>query len=97
MFLQKAKITYKIIKGLAPEYLHEMFHTQSDMLDGTLNVTLRSVTNEALFVPRPKIEQFKGSLSYSGAIIWNSIPQHIRNASSIHVFADHCALWMKNQ
>ncbi len=42
VFLQKAKIMYKIIKGLAPEYLHEMFHTQSDMLEGTLNVTLRS-------------------------------------------------------
>ncbi len=96
VFLQKAKIMYKTLNHLVPGYLSEMFHMQSDILENT-NVTLRSVTNEAMFVPRPKIEQFKGSLSYSGAIIWNSIPLDIRNATSINVFTNRCLSWMKTQ
>ncbi len=56
-----------------------------------------SATNEAVHVPRPKTEIFKGSLSYSGAIIWNSIPLHIRNANSIDVFTANCSAWMKSQ
>ncbi len=86
---------YKLLNGLAPCYLGDMYIMQSH-LDNT-NATLRSVTNQALHVPRPRTELFKGSLSYSGAIIWNSIPLHIRNVSTINLFTDRCLSWMKGR
>ncbi len=96
VFLQKAKMMYKTLNRLVPEYLSEMFEMQSNTQTNR-SITLRSATNEAVHVPRPKTEIFKGSLSYSGAIIWNSIPLHIRNANSIAVFTANCSAWMKSK
>ena len=35
------------------------------------------------------------SLTYSGAIIWNSIPLEIKNSSSLNIFVNKCKAWMK--
>ena len=43
------------------------------------------------FIPKPSIR-----LSYSGALIWNSIPIDIKNATSIHSFVNKCSAWMRN-
>lgn len=98
VFLQKAKIMYKIRHNLAPDYLSELFHMHSNFLESTNNtMTLRSVTSKCMHVPRPKTEMFKGSLSYSGTIIWNSIPLNVRNLNSLTCFANQCLKWMKDQ
>ena len=39
---------------------------------------------------------FKNSLSYSGTLIWNSIPLEIRNANTIGDFVKKCITWMKD-
>ncbi len=97
VFLQKAKVMYKITNNLSPDYLTEMFHMQSNFLENTnTNITLRSVSNNNMHVPRPRIEMFKGSLSYSGALIWNSIPLNIRNSTSLTSFTNNCVKWMKD-
>ena len=95
IFLSKAKLMYKIQNNLAPAYLNEMFL----MRDITLNNTafnLRSVTIKNLLVPQAKSNLFKGSLSYSGVIVWNSIPVSIKNSSSLTVFVKRCTEWMKH-
>ena len=95
IFLSKAKLMYKIQNNLAPAYLNDMFL----MLDITLNNTasnLRSVTNKNLLVPKAKCNLFKGSLSYSGVIVWNSIPVSFKNSSSLTVFVKRCTEWMKH-
>ena len=46
-------------------------------LDNTAS-NLRSVTHKNYLLPQPKCNLFKGSLSYSGVVVWNSIPIDIR-------------------
>ena len=38
---------------------------------------------------------FKNSLSYSGALIWNSIPAEIKSVTTINSFVNKCLEWTK--
>ena len=49
-------------------------------------MTLRSDSNKNFKTPKPKSNMFKNSLSYSGTLIWNSIPLEIRNVNTIGDF-----------
>ena len=71
--LYKSKIMYKVYNNLAPSYLQELFH----MIDVNLNniaSNLRSVVQNNFIVPKTKCNLFKFSLTFSGVIVWNSIP-----------------------
>ena len=49
-------------------------------------MNLRSDSNKKFKTPKPKLNMFKNSLSYSGTLIWNSIPLEIRNVNTIGDF-----------
>ena len=69
------------------------------MRDTTLNNTaadLRSVASKNFIVPQAKCNLFKGSLSYSGVIVWNSIPVSIKDSSSLPIFIKKCTEWIKH-
>ena len=71
---------YKIANNTAPIYLTGLFQMKGN--DSYLNnshLNLRSMSNENFLRPNPKISLFKNSLSYSGALVWNSIPLWIKN------------------
>ena len=89
VFLTKAKIMYTIYNNLAPGYLHEIVN-----LDSTLS-NLRSVANKHYVLPQAKRNLFKGDLSFSGVLIWNSLPLDIKNSTSLNVFSKRCAEWNK--
>ena len=93
IFLSKAKIMYKIHNNLAPSYLNEMFLMRDANLDNTTS-NLRSVANKNFVVPLAKCNLFKGSLTYSGVIIWNSIPVSIKDSSSLQIFVNRCTEWL---
>lgn len=95
VFLQKAKVMYKVANNIAPEYLIDLFQMRAVNSDDTLS-NLRSVTNRNFLIPKPKIGLFKNSLSYSGAVVWNSIPIQIKNQSSLKSFSTECISWMKS-
>ena len=38
---------------------------------------------------------FKGSLSFSGVLVWNSIPLDIKNSTSLQMFSKRCSEWIK--
>ena len=76
VFLNKAKMMYKIANNIAPSYVINLFQMRNSS-DDTIS-SLRSVTNRNFLIPKPKLNLFKNSLSYSGAIIWNSIPLEIK-------------------
>ena len=95
IFLRKAKLMYKIQNNLAPACLNEMFLMRDITLDNTAS-NLRSVASKNLLVPQAKCNIFKGSLSYSGVMVWNSIPVSIKNSSSLPVFVNKCTEWMKH-
>ena len=73
IFINKAKLMYKIANDIAPIYLTELFQ----MRDGSNTFNLRSVSNKTFTIPKPKLSIFKRSLSYSGVLVWNSIPKEI--------------------
>ena len=93
VFLNKAKMMYKIAYNIAPSYLINLLQMRN-VSDDTIS-SLRSVANKNFLVPKPKLNLFKNSLTYSGAIIWNSIPLEIKNSSSLNIFVNKCKAWMK--
>ena len=93
VFLNKAKMMYKIANNIAPSYLINLFQMRNSS-DDTIS-SLRSVTNRNFLIPKPKLNLFKNSLSYSGAIIWNSIPLEIKNSNSLNMFVNKCKAWLK--
>ena len=95
VFLSKAKIMYKVYNNLAPGYLIELFQMREGRLDSTLS-NLRSVANKNYVLPQAKCNLFKGSLSFSGVVIWNSIPLEIKQSSSLNIFSKRCSEWIKS-
>ena len=96
VFIHKAKVMYKIANNAAPIYLTELFQMRGN--DSYLNnshLNLRSTSNKNFLIPEPKISLFKNSLSYSGSLVWNSIPLWIKNSSTMESFTMNCLQWMK--
>ena len=91
VFLNKAKIVYKIANNMVPKYVCELFERRFESI---INTTPRSASNENFVIPRPKLSIFKESLSYSGSVIWNSIPREIKNSSSLNCFTNKVLQWM---
>ena len=59
--------------------------------------TLRSTADNLLYIPKPNIEHYRNSLAYSGSKIWNSIPNHLRNAVSLQQFRKGYLEWAATQ
>lgn len=95
VFLNKAKIMYKVYNNIAPIYLHELFQMRDVNLNNTAS-NLRSVAHKNYLLPQAKCSLFKGSLSYSGVAVWNSIPVDIKSASSLQSFVKRCTEWIKS-
>ena len=77
---QKSLLMYKILKGIAPGYLRELFtHVNEDN-----EYNLRS-SDINVKIPQPYTEYLKRSLSYDGAALWNSLPNSIQNVYSTDI------------
>ena len=59
VFLQKAKIMYKIANNIAPEYLSDLFQMRNANDTGS---NLRSVSNKNFVIPKPNNNLFKRSI-----------------------------------
>ena len=94
LFLNKAKIMYRVVNNMIPSYVCDMFQRRSDSI---INTTLRSVSNENFVIPKPTLSIFKESLSYSGAVIWNNIPYEVKNSPSQNCFVHNVLQWMNGQ
>ena len=77
LLFNKGLVMYKIWNKSLPRYLCQHF-IQSDPQYTTsrLNFT----------VPRPRIDIFKTSLSFSGAHFWNSLPNPVKQARTLSLF-----------
>ena len=73
--LNKAVFMYKTVNNLAPEYL-DIYVKKATFRYGSTN----------LIIPPTRIDLYKSSLSFSGSLLWNSIPKHIRNKSTVSGF-----------
>ena len=83
--LKTATMVYKYFNGLAPEYLKSMFTDRSS----TTTYSLRNCEGK-LAVPLPRTNFLKNSFSYSGAVLWNSLPTNLRQAQTLSSFKSGC-------
>lgn len=93
VFVNKAKIMYKVANSLIPQYIIDLFQLRADSLPDT---ALRSVTNHNFTIPKPKTSLYKESLSYSGPIIWNAIPADVKTSSTIGLFTNKLRDWLSS-
>ena len=93
IFLRKAKFMFKISKSITPSYINHMFSLRS--MNDTLQ-SLRSTSTLNFSTPRPQKEIFKQSLIYSGPVIWNNLPDYLKNIETTDSFHKQCIRWMKS-
>ena len=77
---QKAKLMFKILNKQTPQYLQDLFKPF------TTEYGLKDKANK-LALPKPHTEFLRRSLiCYSGALLWNSLPQNARVTRSFTTF-----------
>lgn len=82
--IQKALMVFKSLNGLAPEYPSSRFIARSH----TTSYTLRDSVNK-LTIPQPLTNYLQNSFRFSGAVLWNSLPETLRQAESLCNFKSH--------
>ena len=83
--IQKALMVHKSLYGLAPDYLRSMFVNRSIVA----NYSLRD-TEGKLAIPKPRTDYLRNSFSYSGAVLWNSLPPDLRQTENLNQFKAGC-------
>ena len=83
--IQKALMVHKSLYGLAPDYLRSMFVNRSIVA----NYSLRD-TEGKLAIPKPRTDYLRNSFSYSGAVLWNSLPPDLRQTENLNQFKAAC-------
>ena len=91
VFLNKAKVMFKVANGSVPQYISDIFKRRSEIAQ---NTSLRSITNENFTIPKPSLALYKESISYSGPVAWKSIPNEIKHSLSISSFSDNVKKWI---
>ena len=69
---KKGLFMYRVLNNEVPEYISNLYtHTPSC-----------HSRNYQLSSPRPRIDMFETSISFSGAFLWNNLPLTIRTCQS---------------
>ena len=76
---------HKSLNGLAPNYLRSTLTDRSSVTTDSLRDT-----NGKLAIPLAHTNFMKNSFSYSGAVLWNSLPIELRQANSLGAFRAGC-------
>ena len=87
---QKANLMYKCINNLAPAYLCNLFAPR------TPNYYFRNAKKK-LMLPKPRTDYLKRSFSYSGALLWNNLPEEIRTSNFLSFFKRSSHRWFSDQ
>ena len=74
----KGLFMYRLLSNEAPEYISNLYtHIPSRCSNSR---------NYHLSLPRPRIDIFKTSISFSGAHLWNNLPLTVRFCQSLSSF-----------
>ena len=74
----KGLFMYRLLSNDAPEYISNLYtHTPSRYSNSR---------NYHLSLPKPRIDIFKTSISFSGAHLWNNLPLTVRFCQSLSSF-----------
>jgi len=83
----KGIFMHRVSHSSAPRYLMDLFSPAASQY---------KKTRKSLFVPRPRIDIFKNSIAYSGAHLWNALPEEITQVTSISAFKAQLFRHLKN-
>ena len=83
--MHKAVMVFKLLNGLTPHYLSSKFVDRCSVS----NYSLKD-TEGTLAIPQPHTNYTKDSFSYSGAVLWNSLPIELRQPDSLRAFRAGC-------
>ena len=72
-------MVYKSLNGLSPDYLSCKFIPRSDINNSY------DMRNSAfkLAAPLTRTNYYKNSFSYSGTVLWNSLPSNVRRGLDV--------------
>ena len=73
---------YKIMNGMLPEKLRDLFKLVSDISSRET----RQSQSLNIYIHKPRIELTKRSFTYYGAVLWNSLPDHVKLAPTLECF-----------
>ena len=73
-----AVLTFKTIKGSSPPYLRKLLRKASSRYNSS-----------NYLLPRPRVDIYKTSFTFSAPSIWNSLPLNCRKLTSVSCFKKH--------
>ena len=79
--------TFKSVNKLAPQYLIDLFIRNSNSSSHNLRNT-----DSYVQIPNKKTPNGQKCFSYRGAKVWNSLPRHAKQASSISCLKSMCSI-----
>jgi len=85
-FIYGTNLPRRLEHQIAPVYLCNMITPK------ILSYDLRDATQK-LYLPKPRTDYPKGSLSYSGASLWNDLPEELRATKSLDLFKRSINEW----
>ena len=91
LYLREAKFMFKVYNNLAPTYISEKFTLRNNV---NTNMQLRSASG-CFVPPKPRTVCFKHSMKYSGCLVWNSLPEEVKNAPTLDTFHNRCIQWLR--
>ena len=68
---------FKYMRNLLPLSFTNMFQTAGDIH----SISTRNASN--IYLPFPRIEKFKFSITYSGAALWNTLPDNVKLCNNL--------------
>ena len=86
----KAALMFKILNGLAPDYLQDLFSIR------TTKYNVRNLEMK-LNLPKPDTAYLKKSFSCSAASLWNNLPNNLRTIESLRSFKREVNRFYKNE
>ena len=72
---------FKIINGLTPSYMSEMFTFSTDLNDYNLRSSKMN-----LELPQNRTNYYKNSFGFTGVKVWNALPDSLKEESSLESF-----------
>ena len=79
---------YKYVKKLLPLSFTNMFILNRDIH------SIQTRNSSKFYVPFPRIDKFKFSVTYAAPTIWNSLSEINKNLDTIHKFKNNIKQYM---
>ena len=78
---QKALMMFKIVNGMTPRYLKEIFSARPGASVYNLRTSLDDIA-----IPRARTDYYRKSFAFTGAKIWNALPNNMKSELSFETF-----------